>query len=98
MSFLFLQHWDVALITMKEPVPATYEHIRPVCLPSGHQTYANEMGTVVGWGSLRVRNKKLQPLSNISMHFFYLEKLFKNVFVHVFFYRKKDLNRTCCRS
>lgn len=47
---------DVAILTLNEPVEFT-ETIRPVCLPSGSNLYANRQATVIGWGSLREGNK-----------------------------------------
>merc|ERR1712080_173963 len=46
-------HWDVAIITMETPAPKGTPKIRPVCLPSGSQTYADETATKTGWGDLR---------------------------------------------
>ncbi len=44
-----------------------YEHIRPVCLPSGSQTYAGQMGTVVGWGSLKEKGPQPDVLQELTM-------------------------------
>jgi len=46
-------HWDVAIITMETPAPTGNPKIRPVCLPSGSQTYAEKTATVTGWEDLR---------------------------------------------
>ena len=43
---------DVAILTLEQPVEFT-ETIRPICLPTGAKLYSDQMGTVIGWGSLR---------------------------------------------
>lgn len=43
---------DVAILTLDQPVQFT-ETIRPICLPAGAKLYFDQMGTVIGWGSIR---------------------------------------------
>lgn len=44
---------DVAVLTMDSPVTFN-RNVRPICLPTaGSRLYHGQMGTVIGWGSLR---------------------------------------------
>lgn len=60
-------HKDVAIITMAEPVPASYTKIAPVCLPSGHEKYAQRTATVIGWGSLRENGPQPDTLQEMTV-------------------------------
>ncbi len=61
-------HFDVALITMQDPLPLDgYDHIGPVCLPSGSDTYAGKMATVVGWGSIREKGPQPDILNELTL-------------------------------
>ena len=42
-----LQHKDVAIITMEEPVPASFTKVRPVCLPTGNDQERKLMSSIV---------------------------------------------------
>lgn len=58
----------MALITLSNPVPASYRDVvRPICLASGGQKYAGKMGTVVGWGSLRENGPQPEILQELTM-------------------------------
>lgn len=44
---------DVAVLTMDSPITYT-KNIRPICMPASvSRLYNGQMGTVIGWGSLR---------------------------------------------
>lgn len=44
---------DVAVLTMDSPISYT-KNVRPICMPqSVSRLYNGQMGTVIGWGSLR---------------------------------------------
>lgn len=60
-------HWDVAIITMETPAPLNNPNIRPVCLPSGSQTYAEQTATVTGWGSLRENGPQPEELMEVTV-------------------------------
>jgi len=60
-------HSDVAIITMEKAVPDSYDKIHPVCLPSGHQKYAGQTATVIGWGSLRENGPQPNTLQEMTV-------------------------------
>jgi len=60
-------HSDVAIISMENPVPASFTKIHPVCLPSGHQKYAGQTATVIGWGSLRENGPQPDTLQEMTV-------------------------------
>lgn len=60
-------HWDVAVITLETPVPADHATVRPVCLPSGNQQYAEQTATVVGWGSLKENGPQPDRLMEVTV-------------------------------
>ena len=42
-------------------------NVRPVCLPTGHQKYAGELGTVIGWGSLKENGPQPNQLMEVTV-------------------------------
>jgi len=60
-------HKDVAIISLETAVPASLTKVRPVCLPSGRQTYAGQTATVIGWGSLRENGPQPDKLQEITV-------------------------------
>lgn len=60
-------HKDVAIITLENPVPTSMAHVHPVCLPSGHQSYAGQTATVVGWGSLKENGPQPNTLMEVTV-------------------------------
>ena len=42
-------------------------NVRPVCLPSGHQKYAGQTATVVGWGSLKENGPQPNTLMEVTV-------------------------------
>ena len=63
----FFQHKDVAIITLENPVPTNMAHVHPVCLPSGHQKYAGQTATVIGWGSLKENGPQPNTLMEVTV-------------------------------
>jgi len=59
-------HKDVAIITLENPAPFR-KNIGPVCLPSGHQKYAGQTATVVGWGSLKENGPQPNTLMEVTV-------------------------------
>ncbi|XP_037068506.1 trypsin-1-like, partial [Pollicipes pollicipes] len=59
-------HTDIALITLTKDVEFR-TNIRPVCLDSGSSTYAGEIVTVAGWGSLREGGRQPSILQKVSL-------------------------------
>lgn len=59
-------HSDIAILVLKEPIRYT-NTIKPVCLPSGKQSYAGKKGTVVGWGLLSERGSRPTVLQELTM-------------------------------
>ena len=53
-------------MVLKEPIRYT-NTIKPVCLPSGKQSYAGKKGTVVGWGLLSERGSRPTVLQELTM-------------------------------
>jgi len=60
-------HKDVAIISLENPVPESMANVRPVCLPTGHQKYAGELGTVIGWGSLKENGPQPNQLMEVTV-------------------------------
>jgi len=61
-------HTDVAIVTLKNPVPANHPHIRPVCLPPlGGSSYAGQTATVIGWGSLSEKGRQPNTLQEVTV-------------------------------
>jgi len=60
-------HKDVAIITLENPVPTNMAHVHPVCLPSGHQKYAGQTATVIGWGSLKENGPQPNTLMEVTV-------------------------------
>jgi len=60
-------HKDVAIITMEEPVPASFTKVRPVCLPTGNDQYTAKTATVIGWGSLRENGPQPDVLQEMTV-------------------------------
>merc|ERR1712213_116166 len=60
-------HKDVAIISLENPVPTSMANVRPVCLPSGHQKYAGQTATVVGWGSLKENGPQPNTLMEVTV-------------------------------
>lgn len=56
----FTHENDIAMLKLKEPAQFTH-FIRPVCLPKKRKDYANEVGTVVGYGSSEYGNSSAPP-------------------------------------
>ncbi|TRY75246.1 hypothetical protein TCAL_01672 [Tigriopus californicus] len=74
---------DIAIITMKNAVPVSMnDTIRPVCLPSGQSLYTGQLGTVVGWGSLRENGPQPDVLQELTMKIWdndQCDKIYKGV-------------------
>jgi len=61
-------HTDVAIISLKTPVPVNQPHISPVCLPpQGGQSYAGQTATVIGWGSLKENGPQPNTLQEVTV-------------------------------
>ena len=61
-----MQHSDIAILVLKKPFKFT-ETVRPICLPSGRNTYEGKKGTVVGWGLLREGGSRPSVLQELTM-------------------------------
>jgi len=59
-------HSDIAILVLKKPFKFT-ETVRPICLPSGRNTYEGKKGTVVGWGLLREGGSRPSVLQELTM-------------------------------
>ncbi|CAB3239924.1 unnamed protein product [Arctia plantaginis] len=58
---------DVAVLTLDQPVTFT-KNVRPICLPvGGRSTYQGNIGTVIGWGSLRESGPQPSVLQEVSI-------------------------------
>ena len=57
----------MAIITLENAVPENMANVRPVCLPSGHQKYAGQTATVVGWGSLKENGPQPNTLMEVTV-------------------------------
>lgn len=61
-------HKDVAIISLKTPVPADLPNVRSVCLAEGSETYAGKTGTVVGWGSIKEQGPQPDELREVTVN------------------------------
>merc|ERR1711963_970390 len=59
-------HSDIAILVLKKPFKFT-ETVRPICLPSGRNTYEGKKGTGVGWGLLREGGSRPSVLQELTM-------------------------------
>ncbi|XP_063375763.1 transmembrane protease serine 9 [Cydia amplana] len=57
---------DVAILTLDQPVPFT-RNSKAICLPSGSRAYSGQIGTVIGWGSLREAGPQPSVLQEVSI-------------------------------
>lgn len=61
-------HTDVAIISLKTPVPVGQANIRPVCLPpQGGPSYSGQTATVIGWGSLKENGPQPNTLQEVTV-------------------------------
>ena len=63
-----LQHKDVAIISLKTPVPSDLPNVRSVCLAEGSEDYAGQTGTVVGWGSIKEQGPQPDELREVTVN------------------------------
>jgi len=61
-------HKDVAIISLKTPVPADLPNVRSVCLAEGSEDYAGQTGTVVGWGSIKEQGPQPDELREVTVN------------------------------
>lgn len=61
-------HKDVAIISLKTPVPSDLPNVRSVCLAEGSEDYAGQTGTVVGWGSIKEQGPQPDELREVTVN------------------------------
>ena len=58
---------DIAILTLKTPVRIS-STIKPVCLPTFHDSYEGQLVTVAGWGDLSERVGPPNELHEVDLH------------------------------
>ena len=55
-KLFILQYNDVAILTLANCANTQSNYAKPICLPTGDNTFVNEKVTVAGWGALSSGN------------------------------------------
>ena len=62
----FVQHKDVAIITLETEVPQM-DNVRAVCIDGGSDLHSGKTGTVVGWGSIKEAGPQPDILREVTV-------------------------------
>lgn len=56
---------DIALLRLSEPIKYQV-NILPVCVPTGNDSYVDQLATVIGWG--RVKSGELHSITILTIY------------------------------